>query len=367
MWLKVRKSMSWGSGAPSRATGALTPVWTCDTQSNKMARILEFTAVVVLSVDHGLQTRSSSKKTSHLAMERMKRFASSEIGLPHRSSSSSIAFVARAWASERAPSSPMALSRRESRRSADSGEDNVSDSAKAPTSPMPFPPRHSSPRPTFWRADRAEAMARAPTSPRPKPLSSSSTRYGPASRHSRYRSRDDNEHILARAAKVGKRSMMACKISEGMSVKRRPWQATAARGNTLTCTNLARLMLDCGAVPLQRPPAAGVEGAAGGSAVEAADGCGCADDRTLNLRLGTRAPTGRGACACCCGCSETTGMCEGNGAPARRDAGVLSQQLCSEAPEAENQCDGEAGPSPGGIAGKGCCTHSDKDGAAAAV
>mmetsp|Transcript_87541 Transcript_87541/g.225499 ORF Transcript_87541/g.225499 Transcript_87541/m.225499 type:complete len:216 (+) Transcript_87541:398-1045(+) len=174
MWLKVRKSMSWGSGAPSRPTGAFTPVCTWEIQSNRMDRILVFTAVCE---DGGCAGgRSSSRKTAHLAVDRMACLLRSPMGLSHRSSSSSVTFVASAAARAQAPASPMLLFGSERRRSTEPGALSTAAMIFAPSSPIWLLPRHSSPSEAFCGIENAMATARAPCRRSPRPLSSSSKR-----------------------------------------------------------------------------------------------------------------------------------------------------------------------------------------------
>mmetsp|Transcript_47963 Transcript_47963/g.137769 ORF Transcript_47963/g.137769 Transcript_47963/m.137769 type:complete len:201 (+) Transcript_47963:869-1471(+) len=199
--------MSWGSGAPSRATGAFTPVCTWEIQSKRMARILQLTAVPSVE-PRAIRVRCSSRKTSHLAVVRTACLPSLLIGLPQRSSSSNMTLVSKAAASALAPASPMQLSRRERRRRAEPGAPRTAARACAPASPMPLPPRQSSPRPAFWGEAMAKARARAPMSPRLSPLSSSSRRSGGASRHSKRRAVRQTPQRRARDENVGRRSMM---------------------------------------------------------------------------------------------------------------------------------------------------------------
>mmetsp|Transcript_63234 Transcript_63234/g.193436 ORF Transcript_63234/g.193436 Transcript_63234/m.193436 type:complete len:286 (-) Transcript_63234:671-1528(-) len=252
--------MSWGSGAPSSATGAFTPVWTWEIQSNRIARILALTDVLPVT-NRGREVRSSSRKTSHFADARTACFPASLIGLPHRSSSSNITLLVSAAANAKAPLSPMQLSRRDSLRKADPGELRTLATALAPASPMRFAPKHNSPRPPFCGDKKARATALAPMSPRPKALCSSSKRNGGAKRHSRHRARRQMAHRRARAPKAGSRSMMSCKISLGSSFSpmplqiAEPWLALPGRRRAGVTWHPVPA-----AVPLKRPPAPGVDG-----------------------------------------------------------------------------------------------------------
>mmetsp|Transcript_68592 Transcript_68592/g.212087 ORF Transcript_68592/g.212087 Transcript_68592/m.212087 type:complete len:238 (-) Transcript_68592:222-935(-) len=215
--------MSCGSGAPSSVTGASLPVWTCEIQSNRIARIL-LHAKNSTARSHvgGL----SSRKTLHFAAERRARLPTSLNRLPQRSSSSSAELAPRAAAKASAPASPMQLSRKDSRRM-DEPAPSKAAIALAPSSPMWLSPKHSSPIPACRPCGvrKAPTTAFAPLSPRPRPLSSSLGLRGGARRHSSLRVIGDAEHIRARSAKAGSQSMQCCRSSAGRSPRLNPLRA----------------------------------------------------------------------------------------------------------------------------------------------
>mmetsp|Transcript_9800 Transcript_9800/g.28463 ORF Transcript_9800/g.28463 Transcript_9800/m.28463 type:complete len:251 (-) Transcript_9800:397-1149(-) len=209
MWLKVRNNNSCGSGAALTVIGVFTPVCTCAIQSKRMVRIF----AVCGAIRSALRTRPSSKKTSHLAARKIIRFTSALIGLPHRSNSSSCMLRERAAASASPPAFPIIFWHNATRRSAQPGSASRSASAAAPASPMPFPPRHSSPSIVFGALRSPTATARAPRSPRATPASSSSTRRGAAQRHSKAAVARHTARMRMRPEKEGSKSMIVCSIS----------------------------------------------------------------------------------------------------------------------------------------------------------
>mmetsp|Transcript_61760 Transcript_61760/g.162230 ORF Transcript_61760/g.162230 Transcript_61760/m.162230 type:complete len:221 (-) Transcript_61760:305-967(-) len=218
--------MSWGSGAPSRPTGAFTPVWTCEIQSKRMERIFVLTGVRKESACAG--GRSSSKNTAHLAVDSIVCLPSSPIGLPHRSSSSRVVFVAKAAARAHAPTSPMLLSGSERRRRAEPGALRIVAMNVAPSSPMLLLPKQSSPSDALCGDPKARATARAPMLLSPRPLSSSSRRYGAARRHCSGRAAAEMAVRRALVPNVGSRSAMPCMISTGRSQRPGPGGGGAA-------------------------------------------------------------------------------------------------------------------------------------------
>mmetsp|Transcript_55813 Transcript_55813/g.154528 ORF Transcript_55813/g.154528 Transcript_55813/m.154528 type:complete len:249 (+) Transcript_55813:898-1644(+) len=171
-------------------------------------------------------TMSSSRKTLHLAVESSALLPVGLRQLPQMSNSSSSEFAARAVARASAPTSPIALSRRESLLSWEALPSIVA-KALAPASLIPLSPRQSSrmaPRPG---TTSAWATACAPVSPRPRPLSSSSGRSGGAQRHSRPRAALHTAHMRTRSANVGSRSRKLCSSSGIRSCRRRPVRGAA--------------------------------------------------------------------------------------------------------------------------------------------
>mmetsp|Transcript_115779 Transcript_115779/g.328103 ORF Transcript_115779/g.328103 Transcript_115779/m.328103 type:complete len:308 (-) Transcript_115779:246-1169(-) len=220
--------MSCGSGAPpTDATGIVTPVRTCEIQSKRIALICMLTEFRSDTVRR-CGAEFSSTNTSHFASERSVSLPTSLSLFPHMSSSSSIVSMCSAVARAHAPSSPISLSRRESRLSF-IPEPKAAAMSCAPLSPMPLLPRQSSPRELFGGSTRARATAHPPRSPRPSPLSSSSSHSGGARRHSRRPAAPQVLHMRARSRKDGSQSITLCRISLGTSSSCSPAGGRGAR------------------------------------------------------------------------------------------------------------------------------------------
>mmetsp|Transcript_56335 Transcript_56335/g.111953 ORF Transcript_56335/g.111953 Transcript_56335/m.111953 type:complete len:247 (+) Transcript_56335:921-1661(+) len=219
--------------SPSKATGAWPPVWTCEIQSKRTARILPLASLS--HAESRCRGRSISKNTLHLADATSAALPLLVSLLPHMSSSSNTVFMASAEAKDSAPASPMALSRKESLRIG--GPDRKTAAiAMAPALPIPLLPRLSSPMEGFVGFAKAQATARAPRLPRDRPLISSDACSGGAEHHCRPLPICATIRMRTRSPNVGRKSMISCSSSTGRSSSR-----MSETAGFLTATGLGRL------------------------------------------------------------------------------------------------------------------------------